>query len=92
MRLRRALIRIGVTLSVLAAAAAVLYGFGGMWPPTAEVRAAYAAEVAAGRQPAVQGRFTIPVPGCVCHSDDPVLQLRHASRRISECGGCHTRG
>jgi hypothetical protein len=89
MRRTRVLTGIGVTLVVLLAAAALLYAFGGMWPPSAEARAAYAAEVAAGRQPAVQGRFTIPVPGCVCHSDDPVLQTQHSTRRISECSGCH---
>lgn len=89
---KRLLIGVGVTLLVLLATAALLFGFGSMWPPSAEARAAYAAEVSAGRQPEVPARFTVPVPGCVCHSDDPVLQLQHSTRRINECGGCHRRG
>jgi len=83
------LIGVGITVAVLAVAAAALYSFGGMWPPSEEARAAYAAEVAAGREPAIEGRFTIPIPGCVCHSGDPVQQMRHSTRRISECMGCH---
>jgi len=90
--LKKVLIWLGVTVLVLAALAAALYRFGGMWPPSGEARAAYAVEVAAGRQPAVEGRFTIPIPGCVCHSDDPVLQMQHSVRRIEECRGCHSRG
>jgi hypothetical protein len=87
--LKKLLKGVGVTLGVLLAVAALLYAFGGMWPPSAGARAAYAAEVSTGRQPAVQERFTIPVPGCVCHSDDPVLQLQHSTRRINECSRCH---
>jgi len=90
--LKKVLIGVGVTLVVLLVAAVLLYEFGSMWPPSAEARAAYAVEVAAGRQPEVPSRFTIPVPGCVCHADDPVLQMQHSTRRISECGGCHSRG
>ena len=89
--LRRLLKALAVTVAVVLVAGVLLFAFGGMWPPSAEARAAYAVEVAAGRQPAVQGRFTIPVPGCVCHSGDPVLQLQHSTRRMSECGGCHGR-
>jgi len=90
--LKRVLVGVGVTLLVLVAVAALLYGYGSMWPPSAEARAAYAVEVAAGRQPEVAARFTIPVPGCVCHTDDPVLQMQHSTRRINECGSCHSRG
>jgi hypothetical protein len=89
---KRVLVGLGVTVTVLAILAGALYLFGGMQPPSAEVRAAYAAEVAAGRQPAIAARFTIPVPGCVCHTDDPVLQVQHSVRRMSECSGCHSRG
>ena len=92
MRIERWLIGTGVVLTVLAVAATALYLFGGMQPPSAEARAAYAAEVAAGRQSAVEARFVIPIPGCVCHSDDPVLQVQHAVLRMNECGRCHTRG
>jgi alkanesulfonate monooxygenase SsuD/methylene tetrahydromethanopterin reductase-like flavin-dependent oxidoreductase (luciferase family) len=91
-RLRRWLIGSGAAVFVLVAVAGVLYLFGGEQPPSASVRAAYAAEVAAGRQPALAGRFVVPIPGCVCHSDDPVLQMQHAARRMSECSGCHDRG
>jgi hypothetical protein len=89
---KRILIWAGAALLVLASAAGLLYFFGGMQPPTAAAKAAYAAEVAAGAQPAIQARFTIPVPGCVCHTTDPVLQMQHSNRRMSECGGCHSRG
>lgn len=89
---KKVLIGAGVAVLVLAAMAGVVYLFGGMQPPSAEARAAYAAEVAAGRRPAIEARFTIPIPGCVCHADDPVLQMQHSVRRMSECGGCHSRG
>jgi alkanesulfonate monooxygenase SsuD/methylene tetrahydromethanopterin reductase-like flavin-dependent oxidoreductase (luciferase family) len=92
MRIKRWLAGIGITVAVLAVVAAGLYLFGGMQPPSAEARAAYAADVAAGGQPAVDARFVISIPGCVCHTDDPVLQVQHSVRRMSECGGCHTRG
>jgi hypothetical protein len=91
-RTKRWLIRIGVVIVVLAGVAGALYLFGGMQPPSAEAKAAYAAEVAAGRQPALSARFVIPIPGCVCHSGDPVLQVQHSVRRMGECSGCHTRG
>jgi hypothetical protein len=88
---KRILIGVGVTLGVLVVLAAALYEFGGMWPPSEATRTAYAAMVARGEQPAVESRFTIPIPGCVCHTDDPVLQVQHAGRRMSECKGCHAR-
>ncbi len=90
--MNRWLIGLGITVVVLAAVAVVLFLFGGMQPPTAEARAAYAVEVAAGRQPAVGARFVIPIPGCVCHTSDPVLQVQHSVLRMSECGACHSRG
>lgn len=90
--LKRWLIGVGVALVVLLAVALLLFEFGSMWPPSAEVRAGYGVEVAAGRQPELQARFTIPVPGCVCHADDPVLQLQHSTRHMGECGNCHSRG
>jgi hypothetical protein len=90
-RRRRILIGVGIALGVLIALAGLLYAFGGMWPPSEATRAAYAAMVARGEQPAIESRFTIPIPGCVCHTDDPVLQMQHAGRRISECKGCHSR-
>jgi hypothetical protein len=85
----KALLWIGVTLLVLLSVAGLLYLFGGMQPPSAEARATYAKDVAAGDQPPLSARFVIPIPGCVCHSDDPTTQVRHSVRRLSECRGCH---
>ena len=80
-------------LAFLAILAVVLYAYGGPMPASAEAKAAYAAEVAAGRQGAVPlDRFVIPIPGCTCHSDDPVLQVQHSVRRINTCTACHSRG
>jgi hypothetical protein len=88
---KRVLIGVGIVLVALIALAGLLYEFGGMWPPSEASRAAYASMVSRGEQPAVESRFTIPIPGCVCHTDDPVLQMQHAGRRISECAACHSR-
>lgn len=89
--LKRVLIVIGATVLVLAAVALVLYNFGSMWMPSADVRRAYVAGVSAGRVSAIEQPFHIPIPGCVCHSPDPVLQVQHESRRIKDCAGCHSR-
>jgi hypothetical protein len=88
---KRILIGVAVTLGALAVVALALYAYGGMMPPSEATRAEYAAMVARGEQPAIESRFTIPIPGCVCHTDDPVLQMQHAGRRMSECKGCHAR-
>jgi hypothetical protein len=88
---KRILIGSGIVLGVLVVLAVMLYEFGGMWPPSEGTRTAYAAMVARGEEPAVESRFTIPIPGCVCHTDDPALQMQHAGRRMSECAGCHSR-
>jgi hypothetical protein len=89
--LRRVLKGIGVTALALIALGLLLYYFGSMWTPTAEVRQAYAEGVAAGRVPPIEQSFHIPIPGCVCHSPDPVQQMQHESRRIKDCRspGCH---
>jgi len=86
---QRALIGIGITVAVLVVAAFALYRYGSMAVPSQEVRAEYAQLVAAGQAEPIEGRFHIPIPGCVCHSDDPVLTMQHSTRRISECMGCH---
>lgn len=88
---RRLLVGLGVTVLLLAALVAVLYAFGSMMPPSAEARQAYAAQVAAGAEPPVESSFHIPIPGCVCHSPDPVLQVQHESRHVRECADCHSR-
>ncbi|MRS11844.1 MAG: hypothetical protein EG823_02075 [Actinobacteria bacterium] len=89
--LRRVLVGVAVTAIVLVALGATLYFFGGMWVRTPEVFLAYEELVESGSAPPVEGRFVVPIPGCVCHSDDPVLQAQHSARRIRECSKCHER-
>jgi hypothetical protein len=89
--------RIGLTLLalvvLLVALALVAYNFGSMEPPSAEARAQYAALVAAGKVPAApSGGFHVPIPGCRCHSNDPVLQVQHESIHIKDCSRCHGGG
>lgn len=36
--------------------------------------------------------LAIEIPGCVCHSDDPVLVEEHADYRMNQCFGCHSGG
>ncbi|TDB38016.1 MAG: hypothetical protein D9V44_08205 [Actinobacteria bacterium] len=87
--LRRVLLGIGWTVAALAALGIVLYLFGGMWVRTPEMRSAYSELVASGQQPALERALVVPIPGCVCHSDDPVLQAQHATRHIRDCFTCH---
>jgi hypothetical protein len=88
---KRWLLRFGIAAAILLASAGALYAFGGEQTPSAQAQSAYATEVATGRQPALQARFVIPIPGCECHSSDPALQMRHSVYHMSECGGCHSR-
>jgi len=69
--------------------AATLYFLGGMWTRTPQMRSAYDALVTSGQARPIEARFVVPIPGCVCHSDDPVLQAEHSVRRVSECSECH---
>ena len=87
----RVLRGIGIALLVLVAVAVLLYNYGSMWTPSAEVRQAYAQGVEQGIVPPIEKEFHIPIPGCVCHSSDPVLQMQHESRHIKDCmnPGCH---
>jgi len=86
---KRIFIGIGVTIVGLIVLAALLYQFGGMWVRTPEMKAAYKDMVAAGTAEPVNYRFTIPIPGCTCHSDDPVLQAKHSVRHVKDCMKCH---
>lgn len=90
-RLRRVLLGLGASVVVLIAVAALLYGYGSMWVPDPAMEAEYAELVAAGRAVPVEARFHVPIPGCVCHSDDPVQTMQHSTYRIRECSGCHSR-
>ncbi|HEY3317731.1 MAG TPA: hypothetical protein VGK50_04850 [Coriobacteriia bacterium] len=93
---RRVLRRIGLTLLALLGLLVVLalgaYQFGSMEPPSAEVRARYDALVAAGKAPPAPNGFHVPIPGCRCHSSDPVLQVQHATIPIRQCSSCHGGG
>ena len=82
-------IGIGVTIVFLVFAAVMLYNFGGMWVRTPEMKTAFNELVASGAAEPVEYRFTIPIPGCTCHSDDPVLQAKHSVRHVSQCMKCH---
>lgn len=77
------------TVAVLLTLAVVLYEFGGMSVRTPQMRQAYDDMVAAGQAPALESAVVIPIPGCVCHSDDPVLQAQHSVRHIRDCMSCH---
>lgn len=87
--LGRILLGIGWTFVALVALGIVLYLFGGMWVRTPEMRAAYDRLVESGQQPAIERTLVVPIPGCVCHSDDPVTQAQHSTRHIRDCMTCH---
>ena len=89
--LRGTAITVGTLIVVLGVLGVLLYNFGGMSgsavPGTLET---YDRMVAAGQAPAIQTRFVIPIPGCQCHSKDPVLTAQHTRRHMNECGSCHS--
>ncbi|PKQ20742.1 MAG: hypothetical protein CVT66_03295 [Actinobacteria bacterium HGW-Actinobacteria-6] len=87
--LGRVLLGFGWTIVGFVALGIVLYLFGGMWVRTPEMRAAYSDLVASGQQPAIERTLVVPIPGCVCHSDDPVTQAQHSTRHIRDCFTCH---
>ncbi|MDT8433753.1 MAG: hypothetical protein RQ731_03220 [Anaerosomatales bacterium] len=39
--------------------------------------------------PDPQSPFAFQIPGCKCHSDDPVVVEEHANYRLNQCRGCH---
>ncbi len=83
-------IGVGGTLVFLVFAAFMLYNFGGMWGSVyPELGPQYEQLVASGQAPALRKRFVIPIPGCQCHSTDPVLTAQHSKRHMNECGKCH---
>ena len=92
---RRILKRVGLTLLAVVAFLAILgaaaYGFGSMETPSAEMRTAYQGLVASGQaKPVAPAGFHIPIPGCRCHSTDPVVTMQHEGYRIRDCASCHS--
>ena len=88
--LRRVGIAIGATVITLMALGVLVYEFGGMSGSAIPgVEARYAQLVASGQAQPVQNRFVIPIPGCQCHSKDPVLTAQHSRRHMNECAKCH---
>jgi hypothetical protein len=87
---KRVLIGFVSVIALLVVAGVLLYNYGGMsgsvYP---EMSKQYAAMVAAGQAPAIQKRFVIPIPGCKCHSTDPVLTAQHSVRHMRDCSKCH---
>lgn len=85
--------RIGIALFAVGALAALVlataYFFGSMERPDPAMRAAFEELVAQGRAAPVARVFTVPIPGCRCHSTDPVLTMQHSVYRIRECKSCH---
>lgn len=87
---QRIIVTLFVAFLILILLGAVAYNFGSMWFPSTETRVAYQAAVEAGDVSTPRERqFHIPIPGCVCHSDDPVTVIEHEDRRIRECSSCH---
>lgn len=86
---KRIALGFAATVAVLAVVAALLYSFGGMERPTPEYRTAYDQLVAQGQATPAEGRFVVPIPGCRCHSSDPVAQVQHSTYRIKDCTRCH---
>jgi len=84
-------ITVGTLIVVLVVAGVLLWNFGGMSGSVhPELLAQYDQMVASGQAPAIQRRFVIGIPGCQCHSTDPVLTAQHSRRHMNECGQCHS--
>lgn len=86
---KRIVLGFAATVAALALVAALLYSFGGMERPALEYRTAYDQLVAQGQATPAEGKFVIPIPGCRCHSSDPVAQVEHSTYRIKDCTRCH---
>ena len=88
---QKLLIGIGLAIGASVVLAALLYNFGGMGGSANDpaMKQQYEQLVAAGRVEPVQKRFTNPIPGCTCHSDDPVQTEVHRYYHMRECMACH---
>lgn len=89
--LKRIAIGVAVLVTLLVVSGVVLCNFGG---PSGSVYpgmgAQYEQLVTSGQAAPLHRRFVIPIPGCQCHSKDPVLTAQHSVRHMSECGKCHS--
>lgn len=87
---KRVLIGFAALIALLVVAGVLLYNFGGMSGSVhPELFKQYDALVAAGQAQPIQKRFVIPIPGCTCHSTDPVLTAQHSVRHMRDCSKCH---
>lgn len=87
----KVLIGLSVAVLTIVVAAVMLYNFGAMGSSANDpaMKQAYEQMVAAGQTPPVQKRFVIRIPGCTCHSTDPVQTEVHRYYRMRECMSCH---
>lgn|GEM_PF-1525929 len=88
--LKRVGIGIGTAVVLVGVLGALVYSFGGMSGSAIPgIEGQYAELVASGQVQPVKQRFVIPIPGCTCHSTDPVSTAQHSVRHMSECAKCH---
>lgn len=90
---QKLLIGLGVTVVALVLMVLALYNFGGMGSSANDpaMKQQYEQLVASGQTTPVKKRFVIRIPGCTCHSTDPVQTEVHRYYRMRECSqpGCH---
>lgn len=88
---QKALTGVGWTVVALVVLGILVFEFGGMANSANDpaMRQQYRALVQAGKVAPVSHRFVIPIPGCTCHSTDPVQTEVHRYYRMSECSRCH---
>lgn len=83
-------IGIGATVVTIVLLGVLVYDFGGMSGSAVPgIEGQYARLVESGQAQPIRNRFVIPIPGCRCHSKDPVLTAQHSRRHMNECAKCH---
>jgi len=88
--LRRIGIGIGTAVVLVGVLGVLVYNFGGMSGSAIPgISGQYAELVASGQAQPMRKRFVIPIPGCTCHSTDPVSTAQHSVRHMNECVKCH---
>lgn len=88
-----ALVAVGLVLGV----AAFAFAFGTPQTPvapqagvpTAQAPSASASAPATSDPAGEKAPFAVQIPGCKCHSDDPVVVEEHSRYRMNECRSCH---